>query len=94
MISNGATGTTIRYDLAGQRLTATAADGTVERYSYTSDGYLEDVTVNGVLAARRKNDLLGRGSGCSEYRNGAQLSRKETRFDNDNRVLVYRLTLP
>ena len=92
MISNGATGTTISYDLVGQRLTATAADGTVERYSYTSDGYLEDVTVNGVLAARRENDALGRVTGYNEYRNGAQLSRKETRFDADNRVLQERHT--
>ena len=46
---------------------ATAADGTVERYSYTSDGYLEDVTVNGVLAARRENDALGRVTGYAQY---------------------------
>ncbi|WP_086139183.1 MULTISPECIES: LysM peptidoglycan-binding domain-containing protein [unclassified Janthinobacterium] len=86
MISTGSTGTRISYDLAGQRLTATAANGTVERYSYTSDGYLEDVTINGVLAARRENDLRGRVTGYIEYKNGALMTQKYSTFDKDNRV--------
>ncbi|PKB13885.1 LysM peptidoglycan-binding domain-containing protein [Janthinobacterium sp. 64] len=86
MVSTGSTGTRISYDLAGQRLTATAANGTVERYSYTSDGYLEDVTINGVLGARRENDLRGRVTGYSEYRNGVKLSQKDSVYDADNRV--------
>jgi|GEM_PF-475336 YD repeat-containing protein len=86
MISNGSTGTRISYDLAGQRLTATAANNTVERYSYTSDGYLEDVTINGVLGARRENDLRGRVTGYIEYKNGAVMTQKYSTFDKDNRV--------
>lgn len=92
MVSNGSTGTTIAYDLAGQRIRATSANGTVEVYTYTGDGYLEDVTINGVLAARRENDLRGRVTGYTEYRNGGQLSHKETRFDADSRVLQERYT--
>ena len=87
MISTGSTGTRISYDLAGQRLTATAANGTVERYSYTSDGYLEDVTINGVLGARRENDLRGRVTVYMEYKNGAKTSQKNTSYDYDNRIL-------
>ncbi|MED5595887.1 GH-E family nuclease [Janthinobacterium sp. P210006] len=86
MVSTGSTGTRISYDLAGQRLTATAANGTVERYSYTSDGYLEDVTINGVLGARRENDLRGRVTGYIEYKNSAVMTQKYSTFDQDNRV--------
>jgi hypothetical protein len=42
----------IGYDKASQRMSATSASGT-ENYSYTADGYLQTVTIGGVVRAAR-----------------------------------------
>ncbi|WP_457326489.1 hypothetical protein, partial [Roseateles sp. P5_E11] len=39
---SGSQAVKIGYDKAGQRTSATTVDGTVETYTYSSDGYLED----------------------------------------------------
>ncbi|SFC97263.1 RHS repeat protein, partial [Collimonas sp. OK412] len=89
VIGLGANGVQIGYDVAGQRRSASYADGHSEAYDYTSDGYLEDVRINGVLRSRRGNDLLGRVQNYSEYAdNGSTvIYNKASQFDADNRLL-------
>ncbi|HET7865664.1 MAG TPA: LysM peptidoglycan-binding domain-containing protein, partial [Burkholderiaceae bacterium] len=100
-ITRGATGKLIAYNKAGERMEAeyTATDGKTqyhERYTYTSDGYLQDMflaTWNGSRfveqsqpAATRQTDLAGRVLNYTE-RNAdnsirSNLSRE---YDRDNR---------
>ena len=61
------TGVSISYNLGGERVQAfNATDGSLEKYSYTNDGYLQDVTIRqsdqtvDALRSRRANDELGR----------------------------------
>ncbi|WP_197046841.1 deaminase domain-containing protein [Paucibacter sp. KBW04] len=87
-ILQGTAGTLLRYDLAGQRIGVTNADGSVEAYSYSADGYLEDSRVNGSLRARRRVDSLGRTLQYSEWEtNGNVRQIKTSAYDADNRTL-------
>lgn len=90
----GSAGVTTAYDLAGRRIQVTnASDGSTEQYSYTNDGYLEDVKIKTsgqssyVLRSRRVNDNLGRVTTYSEYNSsGTQTYTKTSTYDKDNRV--------
>ncbi|MFC5473581.1 HNH endonuclease [Paraherbaspirillum soli] len=84
----GTSGVQIGYDAAGLRRSAVYADGHTESYSYTSDGYLEDVQINGVLRSRRFNDQLGRVQNYLEYAaDGSTVTySKGSVFDADSRV--------
>ncbi|MFV1922206.1 MAG: LysM peptidoglycan-binding domain-containing protein [Methylotenera sp.] len=89
-ITIGAEGNAITYDAAGQRKQAiNGVTGTLEDYSYNADGYLTDIHINGVLRARRTNDLLGRTTNITEYAsNGSTVTyTQSTNYDADNRVL-------
>lgn len=71
-IDRGTSGITIAYDAASRRKSATygtgagesytgySTDGHTETYSYTNEGYLETVRINGVLVNSRKSDAAGR----------------------------------
>lgn len=93
-ITRGTDGVTLTYDAAGLRRSVTDAAGNVESYSYSADGYLEDVKVNGLLAARRRVDSLGRTLGYRDYQaDGSALQYKISEYDKDNRLLTEQLTL-
>ncbi|MBT9458004.1 MAG: LysM peptidoglycan-binding domain-containing protein [Burkholderiaceae bacterium] len=87
-ITRGLQGISLEYNQAGQRVKSTAADGTVEDYSYSTDGFLEDTSINGTLRARRAIDAEGRTLVYREWEaNGVTLRQtKATIYDNDNRV--------
>lgn len=89
VIGLGVNGVQIGYDVAGQRRSASYANGRSETYRYTNDGYLEDILVNGVLSSRRTNDSLGRVQNYAEYAdNGSTvLYNKASQFDVDNRLV-------
>lgn len=81
------------YDAAGQRTSATTADGTVETYTYTSDGYLEDTLIktNDLLAAqlraRRRVDALGRTIEYKEWNADKSVRRiTDSIYDADGRI--------
>ena len=64
----GGAGVAISYNMAGERVQAVnAIDGTTEAYTYTADGYLANVNINGVLRSSRVNDALGRTTGLTQY---------------------------
>ncbi|WP_229804943.1 LysM peptidoglycan-binding domain-containing protein [Paludibacterium paludis] len=88
---DGEAGVEILYNAAGERIKASyAGSGTQETYGYSADGYLENVWINGQLAASRDNDLLGR---TTRYRafawNGAgnQTSQVTSSYDADHRLM-------
>lgn len=84
-IGRGTTGVDITYNATGQRTQAiNGSDNTTEAYSYTNDGYLTDVNINGTLASRRINDVLGRVTTYQQF--GSNASIKNTTYDKDNRV--------
>ncbi|MGY1490817.1 LysM peptidoglycan-binding domain-containing protein, partial [Methylobacillus pratensis] len=86
----GGSGVAISYNLAGERTQAkNAIDGTIESYSYTADGYLEQIDFNDGRKATRKNDALGRVVEYKEYgTNGTSVTySKTTAYDADNRIL-------
>ncbi|EUJ10338.1 Rhs family protein [Methylophilaceae bacterium 11] len=88
-ITRGDEGIDIAYDAAGQRKIATnGTDGTTEVYSYNADGYLTDIHINGVLRAKRTNDILGRTTNIKEYAsNGTSVTYTQTStYDADNRI--------
>ena len=79
----------ISYDAAGNRATATyGRDGTTESYSYTADGYLENVTIAGMVRSKRTNDAMGRVTGYVEYAADGvtQTKNRSDTYDNDNRI--------
>lgn len=84
----GGAGVAISYNLAGERaLAVNAVDGTTEAYTYTADGYLTDVSINGVLRSRRTNDALGRVTNLAQYNASAVNDyNKATIYDADNRA--------
>ncbi|QND90071.1 RHS repeat/ LysM domain-containing protein [Chromobacterium vaccinii] len=86
----GGDGVEVLYDQAGQRKQVTnAKDGTVEQYQYTDSGFLTDTTINGKLATRRSNDLLGRAIGYATYRwdgDGGQKSSVSSVYDADSKL--------
>ncbi|MBI2308392.1 MAG: LysM peptidoglycan-binding domain-containing protein, partial [Rhodocyclales bacterium] len=88
-IVKGSTGSAIAYDLGGQRRqAANGSDGTVEDYSYSADGYLEDVRIGGVLRSRRNEDLLGRVTSYTEWNSaGAQTYSRVSVYDKNSRVV-------
>ncbi|MDK2124358.1 polymorphic toxin-type HINT domain-containing protein [Parachitinimonas caeni] len=98
-IVNGRTGVEIGYNVAGQRISANygaqatmGADGTADRahleeYSYSTDGFLEDVKIDGKLRARRVNDAAGRVAKYFSYNpDGTILQNRVTTYDKDNHV--------
>ena len=105
LITRGTTGKLIGYNKAGERMVAeyTADDGKTEyseRYTYTSDGYLQDMfrsikaagsssfTVQTTPAATRQTDLAGRVLNYTE-RNADNSIRSNLgrEYDRDNRQL-------
>jgi YD repeat-containing protein len=84
----GGAGVEVSYNLAGQRIQViNAADSSTETYSYTNDGYLTNVSINGVLRSTRYNDALGRVITYTENNSsGSQTYAKTTTYDKDNRV--------
>ncbi|WP_249605546.1 LysM peptidoglycan-binding domain-containing protein, partial [Chromobacterium sp. IRSSSOUMB001] len=89
-IVEGSRGTRIEYDGFGQRAKASnGSDGTVETYSYTADGYLTDTQINGKLAYRRSNDLLGRVTDAESFSWDGQVKARKTHtdYDADNKML-------
>ncbi|WP_217806154.1 LysM peptidoglycan-binding domain-containing protein [Chromobacterium violaceum] len=86
----GGDGVEVLYDQAGQRKQVTnAKDGTVEQYQYTDGGVLTDTVINGKLATRRSNDLLGRAIGYATYRwdgDGGQKSSVSSVYDADSKL--------
>ncbi|WP_229804756.1 LysM peptidoglycan-binding domain-containing protein [Paludibacterium paludis] len=87
----GGDGVDILYNAAGERRQAVnAADGTVETYAYTADGFLATTWINGRLAAERDNDRLGRAVSYRSYRwdsDGGLKSRTDSVYDNDAKLL-------
>ncbi|MCD4498302.1 LysM peptidoglycan-binding domain-containing protein [Chromobacterium vaccinii] len=80
----------LTYNVAGERVTAAYfRDGHREQYSYTADGYLEDTTINGALAAHRVNDMLGRATGYVEYKSDGKTEslRNASTYDADGKLL-------
>ncbi|EUJ10302.1 Rhs family protein [Methylophilaceae bacterium 11] len=88
----GGDGVSISYNLAGERVQAVNAKNgnNNETYTYSLDGYLTDITINGVLRGRRTNDILGRTTNLTEYAsNGVTVSYSQTTtYDSDNRTLT------
>ena len=87
----GSRGVSVQYDQFGQRQKVfNGADGTVESYDYTADGYLTDTKINDKLAFHRVNDLLGRVTDYASYdwnHDGkAKSSNTHTEYDRDNKV--------
>ncbi|WP_229008412.1 LysM peptidoglycan-binding domain-containing protein [Methylophilus sp. Leaf408] len=88
-------GVSIMYNVAGQRVSAfNAKRGSVETYTYTNDGYLENVYIkesnqsNAVLRSSRVNDVLGRVTSYVERNAGnAQTYSKTIDYDKDSRVI-------
>jgi len=93
-VVRGPDGVQLGYDKASQRTMVVQADGNgvahTENYSYTADGYVEDVKVDNVLRFQRTNDALGRVTRYQEYAaNGSTVSfQRNTTFDADNRALT------
>ncbi len=85
--SSGA-GVTITYNKAGMRTQATYAyDNHREDYSYTADGQLTDVSINGVLRSRRYNDLAGRATRYQEWNANGSLKTDTSRiWDADSQL--------
>jgi YD repeat-containing protein len=84
-ITRSTTGVDITYNATGQRTQAiNGSDNTTEGYSYTNDGYLTDVKINGTLSSQRTNDALGRVTTYQQF--GSNASTKNTTYDKDNRV--------
>ncbi|MCP1290406.1 LysM peptidoglycan-binding domain-containing protein [Chromobacterium sp. S0633] len=89
-IMAGSRGIRIEYDGFGQRAKASnGGDGTVETYSYTADGFLTDTQINGKLAYRRSNDLLGRVTDAESFSWDGQAKARKTHtdYDADNKML-------
>ncbi|HEY1399376.1 LysM peptidoglycan-binding domain-containing protein [Roseateles sp.] len=89
----GEFGSELQYDALGQRVQVTSKGATtsqtnVERYTYSTDGYLEDAYLNGALAARRTVDAAGRTTTYQAWDAGKLIQTKTTTFDRDNRVLT------
>ncbi|OQS31727.1 LysM peptidoglycan-binding domain-containing protein, partial [Chromobacterium haemolyticum] len=87
----GGDGVDILYNAAGERVQATyASNGNVETYSYSADGYLDSIHINGKLASQRDNDLLGRATAYRDYRwngDGGVSSQTQSRYDADHKLL-------
>jgi YD repeat-containing protein len=93
-IVQGSQGVSLTYDKAGQRTSALQANGDLERYTYSSDGYLEDTHIKlagqsaETRGARRRVDAAGRTIQYLEYSSGSGSLRqsKLSVFDADNRI--------
>jgi YD repeat-containing protein len=98
-IIQGAQGVVVSYDLRGDRMTASDASdsthGELQRYSYTTDGYLQDVylTPQGgaeFQASHRTLDVLGRTTDYLTYNNdsGHTVAKEEkSTYDEDNHLV-------
>ncbi|WKB56040.1 LysM peptidoglycan-binding domain-containing protein [Eleftheria terrae] len=91
-IELGKDGVRVGYDAASRRtVVINGVDGSVERYTYTADGYLEDtfLTDQGQaerLAARRVVDLAGRVGTYKSWSRDNQEYTRITEYTNDHRV--------
>ncbi|MGY8628250.1 LysM peptidoglycan-binding domain-containing protein [Chromobacterium violaceum] len=87
-IVRGSRGVSVEYDSFGQRAKVTNADGKVEIYAYTDNGYLTDTLINGQLAFRRGNDLLGRTLDAETFNwdGKTQAGKTHTDYDADNKI--------
>ena len=87
-VVKGSTGAEIFYNRASERTAAVyGSDGHREDYTYTADGYLEDTSINGVLRARRFNDIVGNVVKYQEYNAaGAASFGRTSSYDADSKV--------
>ncbi|WP_229445308.1 HNH/ENDO VII family nuclease [Massilia sp. Leaf139] len=91
----GSEGVRLQYNKAGQRIQAVyARDNHREDYKYGVEGYLEDTYINandsmqGALASKRVNDLLGRTTNYYEYNTqGGMTYERSTVYSADGRQL-------
>jgi len=83
-------GVLLAYDQANQRRMAKyGRDGHTERYDYDARGYLTDTFIDGVLRARRVNDLAGRVGDYYEYDANGTLKNSSSRtWDNDSLLML------
>ncbi|MFK3647531.1 LysM peptidoglycan-binding domain-containing protein [Lysobacter enzymogenes] len=83
-------GVLLAYDQANQRRMAKyGRDGHTERYDYDARGYLTDTVIDGVLRARRVNDLAGRVGDYYEYDANGTLKNSSSRtWDNDSLLML------
>jgi YD repeat-containing protein len=86
-IGRSTTGTDITYNAAGQRSTATGADGT-ETYSYTEDGYLKQVKIGSTERGLYIRDAMGRIVEYDEYDSAHNLtySRYNVVYNDNSQV--------
>ena len=82
-------GVSIEYDNAGQRKAAIyASDGHREDYAYDGAGALTTTHINGILRARRTNDLAGRVTLYEEFKEDQTWSQSQRRsWDKDNLIV-------
>ncbi|WP_229445345.1 DNA/RNA non-specific endonuclease [Massilia sp. Leaf139] len=90
----GSEGVRLQYNKAGQRIQAVyARDNHREDYKYGVEGYLEDTYINanasmqGALASKRVNDLLGRTTNYYEYNAQGMTYERSTVYSADGRQL-------
>ncbi|SMC18258.1 YD repeat-containing protein [Andreprevotia lacus DSM 23236] len=96
VITKGTAGVTVAYDLAGHRVAADysagygAAGGSahLETYSYTSDGYLKQVNIDGTKRVENTIDAAGRTTLAVQYKDDGSsvLQSTETHYLADNRI--------
>jgi YD repeat-containing protein len=86
VIGTGTEGVALSYNAASQRVQATEANGVVQKYGYTTDGYLLTIR-NGsdALTGNRVLDRAGRVTLLESWMNGVR-SATETLYDDDSRV--------
>jgi YD repeat-containing protein len=81
VIVAGSTGTTLTYDMNGQRVTAVSPTDS-EAYAYTEDGYLKTVTISGVTRVSETHDAMGRVTSHTEYNSsGTNVYSQTSTFD-------------
>ncbi|MEO4031082.1 hypothetical protein ABH313_23880, partial [Chromobacterium vaccinii] len=87
-IVRGSRGVSVEYDGFGQRAKVTNADGKVETYSYTADGYLTETKINNQRAFLRTNDLLGRTLDAETFSwdGKVKAGKTHTDYDADNKI--------
>ena len=94
-VAKGTTGVEISYDKAGNRMyVLNGVDGTREDYTYSTDGYLENTSINGTVRAKRWMDALGRVTTYTEYDTigNPTYIQATSNYDGDNRVLDQTVT--
>ncbi|SMC27724.1 YD repeat-containing protein [Andreprevotia lacus DSM 23236] len=95
-ITKGTEGVIVAYDLAGRRIAADysagygadSENGHTEQYTYSNDGYLLQVNINGTKRVANTIDAGGRTTLALQYKeNGTSvLQSTETAYLGDNRI--------